>query len=168
MQVDTAKFNMDVTISTHSLSSDQLTRLKDDFDQLEKASQIPDSQDRGVEMSIAQDQLDLDKTLYTHPNLTQSEIKQLKQDVKSVRNDDSQGDILAFQVDETGFQKDMLAVTYPLTKEEKSQLDAAYKNVVDASHDDPKVAPMEVQKAVMEFQVLEKRIEDNHVKPKVK
>ena len=165
LQLDSAKFNMDLIICTHpALSKDQIDTLEKDFAQLEIASQNPDRKERYTQMEVANDRLKLDQTLFTNPNLTPSQIGQLEKDFAKLQQDArTSSDPMQIAIDDALLQKDTIESIYPLTPQEKSALDAAYQKAVDDMNTgDPKTRAPRVQIDLTKLDVLESKIIYNH------
>jgi len=166
IQVDQARFGVDLLTFTGHLTPTQVESLKEDLAQLEAASENPNQQERQSEMIVAQARLNLDTTLITHPSLTQAEVNQLESDfaklVKDSHISNPDDREVALTVDNTLIEKDTLSSIYSLTPTEKSQLDAAYQKMVnDANTPGPERA-MKVELDLEEFEVLKTKIDEAH------
>ena len=166
MQLDLAKFNMDVLIFTHALSQVQIDTLAKDFAQLDVDCQITDRDEKYVRTQVDFARLNLDTTLFTYPKLSSWEIAQLETDFAQLSTDshitDYNDKIAAIIVDTTLLQKDTLTYCYPLTADEQSKLDAIYEKMVkDSKISGPtRMTQLQVDEAM--FQELKATIIQNH------
>lgn len=137
MQLDWAKFNMDILFFTHSLTQDQVDTLARDYAQLEVDNQIADSETKWERVQVSFARFNLDMTLFTYPELSSWEITQLEIDFANLAKDSQISDkddrSAAIVVNSVLLEKDTLTYLYPLTSDEQSKIDTIYNKLVKDS-----------------------------------